>query len=93
MYKENGKWVFDIITLFLQALIVGMLAGLGWGIHNINNGTTDLQISEAKKRYERSAFYGKYHCKPEGYVATRYEPERTYKCDNGTFIARDMKEN
>lgn len=36
-------------------------------------------------------FYVKHNCKGFGYVATKHDPVRTYQCDNGIFIARDMK--
>lgn len=48
--------------------------------------------SKAAKRQEAiNTFYVTHNCRPEGYVATRYEPMRTYCCDNGIFVASDMK--
>jgi hypothetical protein len=48
-------------------------------------------VRAEEKTQRVSTFYQEHNCRPEGYVATRNEPVRTYRCDNGLFIAEDMK--
>jgi hypothetical protein len=72
-------------TIIAWAAIIGLFAGVIYGL-NMNA----VRAAEQKERIQ--AFSAKFHCQPEGYVATRNEPVRTYRCDNGLFVANDMKD-
>ncbi len=46
------------------------------------------QVAAYQVRVDK--FYAKHNCKPGAYIPTKYEPVRSYNCDNGVFITRDM---
>lgn len=46
---------------------------------------------QAERQNTIDTFYVVHNCRPHDYVATKHNPIRTYKCDNGIFIAEDMK--
>ncbi len=46
---------------------------------------------ELERQNQINTFYAVHNCKPEGYVATKDNPVRTYRCDNGLYVAEDMK--
>lgn len=71
-------------AIFVLLLVAGSFIAYGFAIVN----TID---ENERRQQEIDTFYQKHNCKPFGYVATKYDPVRTYVCDNGVFIARDMK--
>ncbi len=45
---------------------------------------------QAARQDEINTFAQRYNCKPDSYVPTKNYPIRTYKCDNGIYVASDM---
>lgn len=51
-----------------------------------------VNAARAARQQEIDVFAMRHLCEPADYVAGPHGPIRTYKCNNGVFIADDMKE-
>lgn len=75
----------EVVCCWILILLLFAFAAL-------TTGKRREQIAkEAARQVEIDTFYQVNHCRPEGYVSGKYHPVRTYRCDNGLFIAEDMK--
>lgn len=72
-------------------LVVMIVAVGGLFGYIIYDSAVNMPIRRAVRQQQIDTFYVNHHCRPEGYVATKYEPIRTYRCDSGLYIAADMK--
>jgi hypothetical protein len=81
--EDDNFWKY-----FGWAMVV-TLAIAGWYLHSVRG--PELEQERAVRQEQVSTFYRTHNCRPEGYVATRYEPLRTYRCDNGVYLAQDMR--
>lgn len=76
----RDNWVFALI----MSLLVGVWLALMLSIHRQN-------VEEEEANLRRQAFYQRNACVPNGYIASRGDPVRTYRCNGGVFIWRDMQ--
>lgn len=65
-----------------------VFAVVSYGMYEIKI-RADERLTQEKAM--ATAFYHKHNCRPLGYVANKYNPIRTYQCDNGVFIWDHMK--
>lgn len=69
-------------------LIFGVLGSV-WLVLMLSIHSQNVEEEEANLR--RQAFYQRNSCAPNGYIASRGDPVRTYRCNGGVFTWKDMR--
>lgn len=80
----------SVFGVFITLLVSTFVIIYGWMIYD---KIVEQPRRDEARQQELDDFYVNHKCRPEGYIASRssVRPIRTYRCDNGLFIAEDMK--